>query len=53
MILRDVSPFLESVEKRNPFEFAGALLQSTFKTFWGQFGWGTIVLPDPRQKHDE
>ena len=46
VILRDVSPFFETVAKRSPLDFVGTLTTNTFKTYWGQFGWGTIALPD-------
>lgn len=47
IILREVAPFFETVGKRSPLEFVGTLVGNTFKTYWGQFGWGTIPLPDP------
>lgn len=47
VILREVSPFFEIVTKRDPLEFTRILIDNSFRTFWGQFGWGTIGLPDP------
>jgi 4-amino-4-deoxy-L-arabinose transferase-like glycosyltransferase len=46
VILREVSPLFEIATKRNPIEFGGILLDNSFRTYWGQFGWGTIGLPD-------
>lgn len=45
-ILQEVSPFFETIGKRSPAEFASGLATNSFRTFWGEFGWGTVAFPD-------